>query len=91
MKEQYHEPEAMILFGSYAKGEDGPRSDIDLLIITPLKKEQELKRFEKRLGRPIQLFLKSREDVEKMKIKNKELLNNWINGIVIEGYWEVFT
>ena len=91
LKEQYHEPEAIILFGSYAKGEDGPRSDIDLLVITPLKKEHELKRFEKRLGKPIQLFLKSREDVEKMKIKNKELLNNWINGIVIEGYWEVFT
>src|SRR3989338_1241656 len=91
LKEQYHEPEAMILFGSYAKGEDGPRSDIDLLIITPLKKEQELKRFEKRLGRPIQLFLKSREDIEKMKVKNKELLNNWINGVVVEGYWEVFT
>lgn len=90
LKQQYNEPEAMILFGSYARGEDGPRSDIDLLILTPLKKEHSLEIFEKKLGRPIQLFLKNREDIEKMKVKNKELLNNWINGIVIDGYWEVF-
>jgi predicted nucleotidyltransferase len=31
------EPERIILFGSHARGEAGPDSDIDLLVIMPLK------------------------------------------------------
>ena len=30
----------------------------------------------------------TKEDIKKMK--NKELLNQWVNGIVIYGYFEVF-
>ncbi|MBI1970518.1 nucleotidyltransferase domain-containing protein [Candidatus Woesearchaeota archaeon] len=88
--QEYNHPEAIILFGSYRKGEDTAGSDIDIAIITPLKKEINLSTFEKKLGRPIQLFCRSRSDIEDMKKKNKELLNNWINGIVVEGFWEAF-
>lgn len=86
----FNNPKTILLFGSFRKGEDIPNSDIDIMILTPIKKEIDCSKFEKILGHKIQLFLNSREDIERMKIKNKELLNNFINGIVIEGLWEVF-
>ena len=51
---------------------------------------QNLLLFEKKLGHEIQLFVHSVSDIERMKDKNKELLNSFINGIVIHGYLEVF-
>ncbi|NQU83835.1 MAG: nucleotidyltransferase domain-containing protein [Parcubacteria group bacterium] len=90
IEEEFNFPQAIILFGSYAKAENGSRSDIDLLIITPSKKNINLQKFEKKLGKEIQLFIHSRKEIEKMKTANPELLNNWINGIVLYGLWEVF-
>lgn len=87
---EFNYPEAIILFGSLAKGENIPSSDIDLLIISSSKKEIKLDKFEKKLGHKIQIFIRSNKDIEKMKEKNKGLLNNWINGLVIYGFWEVF-
>jgi len=83
-------PEAIVLFGSFAKAENISISDIDLLIISPSKKEIKLDKFEEKLGYKIQLFIRSKKDIEKMKEKNKELLNNWINGITLYGFWEIF-
>ncbi len=88
--EKFNYPEAIVLFGSFAKAENISKSDIDLLILSPLKKEVKLERFEKKLGHKIHIFVHSKKDIEKMKIKNKELLNNLINGIVIYGFFEVF-
>lgn len=88
--EEFNTPETIVLFGSFAKAENIPSSDIDLLVVSPTKKEIDLKKFEKKLGYKIQLFIHSNKEIEKMKIKNKELLNNWINGIVVCGHWEVF-
>ncbi len=90
LRDEFNHPEAIILFGSYRKGEDISVSDIDILVITPLKKKVELEKFEKVLNRKIQLFLYSNNEIDKMKVNNKELLNNMINGIVIYGFWEVF-
>ena len=88
--EEFNHPEAIVLFGSFVKAEDIPRSDVDILIITPLKKEVNLKKFEKYLNHKIQLFLHSKQEINKMKVKNKELLNNWVNGLVLYGFWEMF-
>tara|TARA_Y100000031_G_C8184439_1_gene368207 strand:- start:121 stop:645 length:525 start_codon:yes stop_codon:yes gene_type:complete len=85
---QFNYPEGIVLFGSFSKAEDIPSSDIDLLIIGPSKKEINLEKFEKKLDHKIQIFVRSKEDIKKMK--NKELLNQWINGIVIYGFWEMF-
>jgi predicted nucleotidyltransferase len=90
LENEFNHPEAIILFGSFAKAENTKKSDVDILIITPNKKELNLKDFEKRMGNPIQLHLYSNKDIELMKIKNKELLNNFINGILINGHWELF-
>jgi len=87
---QFNHPAAIVLFGSFAKAENILKSDIDLLIISPLKKNIKLEKFEGKLGHKIQIFIHSKKDIDKMKQKNKELLNSWINGIVIYGFFEVF-
>lgn len=90
LEEGFNHPEAIVLFGSFRKGEDIEKSDIDLLIITSLKKNLDLSRFEKKLRHNIQPFLLSKNEIDSLKKKNKELLNNMINGIVLYGFWEVF-
>lgn len=90
LAEQFNYPEAIVLFGSFAKAEDIPLSDVDLLVVSPLKKELSLEKYEKRVKHKIQLFVHSSSDIMKMKEKNKELLNKWINGIVLFGSLEVF-
>jgi predicted nucleotidyltransferase len=89
LDEQLNNPQAIVLFGSFAKSENIKRSDIDLFIVTTVKKEMNLKEFEKKLGHEIQLFLHSNEEIEKMKQKKEPLLNSIINGFVLEGYWEL--
>ncbi len=87
---EFSYPKAIILFGSFARAEDIQTSDIDLLILSSSKKDLRLNDFEKKLGHKIQIFIRSKEDIEKMKKQNKELLNNWINGITLYGFWEIF-
>lgn len=82
-------PNAIVLFGSYSRGENNLNSDIDLLVIGASKKEIKLENFEKKLGHKIQLFIYKKEELEKMAEKNKELVNSWINGIVLDGFFEV--
>jgi len=77
----------IVVFGSYSKGEDIERSDVDIFIESPSKKQVELPSMEKSLNRTIQFFrYKSIHD-----IKNKELANNIVNGIILNGYLKVFT
>ncbi|MBI4021282.1 MAG: nucleotidyltransferase domain-containing protein [Candidatus Aenigmarchaeota archaeon] len=83
-------PEAVILFGSYAKGENAARSDIDLFILSESGKRLDLDAFERKLGASIQVFMHTRQELEILKVKNKELLNNILNGIVLLGFVEVF-
>lgn len=73
----------IILFGSFSKAEIKKDSDIDLAVFSVTKRNINLKNFEKKLNKKIQLFLfKSRDEV-----KNKELLNNILNGYKISGEW----
>lgn len=81
------DPSAIVLFGSFAKGKNIKRSDIDFLIISPSKREIDVKKYENKLGHEIQIFVHSKDSLKKMK--NKDLVNNFINGIVLEGHMEV--
>ena len=74
-------PEAIILYGSYAKGEDTEISDIDLFIITKLKKRLEIGKFENVLKRKIHII-----EEESLSRLPKELRTEIINGIIIQGY-----
>jgi len=87
---EFNNPKVIVLFGSFAKGENIEKSDIDLLVVTTIKKEINLDKFEKILEHKIQLFLFSSKELENMKEKNKELLNSFINGITLYGFMEIF-
>ncbi len=75
----------IILFGSFSRGEDIETSDIDLYVETPSTQKINLRIFEKKLHKDIQLF--THKNIH--QIKNKELANNIINGITLNGFIEV--
>jgi len=73
-------PSCIILFGSIRKGESNKESDVDLFVETSIKKDLDLKQYERKLKHKVQLFVEN-------KISNLQpnLLNNVINGIKIYG------
>ncbi len=77
-------PQALILYGSYAKGEATENLDIDIFVIGK-KKEIELDKFRNILGKEIHLMFDS-----DFKSIPKELKNNLINGIILKGYFNLF-
>ncbi|MBN2367879.1 nucleotidyltransferase domain-containing protein, partial [Candidatus Woesearchaeota archaeon] len=81
-------PEAIVLFGSFAKGEDIEKSDVDLLILSSNKPNKELEKlittFEKVLNRKINLHILS-----SLKKSSDEFKNSIANGIVLYGYVRV--
>lgn len=89
LKDKY-DAEVVVLFGSYAKAENVAGSDVDILVVSSSKKNVNLRKYEKKIGAEIQLFLHSRKELDSMKKVNKGLLNNFLNGFKLDGYWEVF-
>jgi predicted nucleotidyltransferase len=89
--EELNYPEAIILFGSFAKAENISRSDIDLFIVSPVKKMLDLQKFENKLGHEIQIFVHSKKEIENLKKTSVELLNNVLNGKILYGFWELLS
>ena len=77
-------PEAIVLYGSYSKGESIEDSDLDLFILGK-NKEIDLTDFEKKLNKKIHIISK-----ESLKDTPNELKNNILNGIILKGYVKVF-
>lgn len=77
-------PSLVFLFGSFAKGESSKESDIDLFVESSIKKEVNLKKFERKLGHKIDLFV--RKDIYDLQ---KHLLNNVVNGIKLYGSFKI--
>lgn len=74
----------IILFGSYAFGEDTIKSDLDLAVIGTKKKNINLSTFEKIVQRPITInYYPSFRNID------KHLLNNILNGITLKGAVEI--
>ena len=78
-------PQALILYGSFAKGEAIEESDVDIFVVGK-ENNVNLEDYEKKLGKRIHLIFDS--DVKKIPV---ELKNNLINGIVLKGYFKVLT
>ena len=82
-------PKAIVLFGSFRRGEDFSTSDIDIAIESEEIQEykttglRELVDFEKTIGRRIQLHVFNRKNVD------NHLFNNIANGIILFGFLEV--
>ena len=79
--ESYNQPKAIILFGSFSRGEDIEKSDIDIAIITNKKLNLNLQKYENILKKVISVH-----EVNLDKI-SKEFKSNLANGIVLEGSW----
>ncbi len=77
-------PQAIVLFGSAAKGEDIDGSDIDLFIEGE-EEELDLSRFEKIINRKISLLFE-----REFRPLSKELKNNIVNGIKLQGFLRAF-
>jgi len=76
-------PKAMILFGSYLRGEDIETSDIDLILVSKTKSDINVQDFEKKLGRKINItFVKDINELD------SAVRNNLKNGLVIQGSLE---
>jgi len=73
-------PKAITLFGSYSRGEDVETSDIDILVISKVKKEIKVLDMEKKLKRKINIMI-----VENLKKLDSLIINKIYNGIVFYG------
>lgn len=87
LAEYYNNPKAIILFGSFGKGEDVFSSDIDIAVETDagygVTRLKELSGFEGEIKRKIQVHLFNRKNVD------VNLFNNIANGMVLYGFLEV--
>lgn len=77
-------PDAIILFGSFSRGEDDEKSDIDIAVIYGRDIEPDTRRFEKALLRKINII-----KIKSFKSTEKEFINSLANGVVLEGSVEV--
>lgn len=84
LSEHYAAPECIVLFGSYARGEDTNKSDIDIAIVTGVDNEPDLQKYEKKLNRKISIHT-----IRNLKEADHNFLNSLANGIVLSGYLEV--
>ena len=76
---EHYQPTAISLIGSYSRGEDIEKSDIDLVVLSQKKDIIDLNKFEKLLGKKVHLLV-----LERGKMGD-EFFNNLINGIVLYG------
>lgn len=74
-------PNAVVLFGSAAEGEDIEESDIDLLVVSG-EKELDLEEYEERFNREINITFMTEQELK----QNEEFANSVANGIVLSGY-----
>lgn len=87
--EHFGNPKAIVLFGSFRKGEDFSTSDIDIAIEDETEEYKTfrlvtlIENFEREIGRKIQIHLFNRKNID------NHVFNNIANGIVLAGFLEV--
>jgi len=85
----FKNPKAVVLFGSFRKGEDITNSDIDIAVESDEVETyetvslRELAELEKIIGRKVQIHLFNRKGID------INVFNNVANGIVLWGFLEV--
>src|SRR3989344_6023845 len=80
----------IVLFGSYASAMDDKTSDIDICLISNIKKEFLTEKYEKKLNRKISLHKFNKKSWQKIKKTNPHLGDNICNGIVLSGELEIY-
>lgn len=83
--EEKHPSSTIILFGSYSRGDDTIKSDIDIAIINNKEKIIKLTEFEKKLQKKIIInYYQSINEI------HKNLRENILNGIILSGGIELW-
>jgi len=83
--EEELKPDAIILFGSFERGEDRKNSDIDIAVINGREKNLDLSNFEKNLlGRNIEI-----QSIDDLKNSDINFRNSLANGKTLYGFMEV--
>ena len=88
LNSELHYPWIM-LFGSYARGENDKRSDIDLFVVCDKKKRLDLHIYEEKLAAEIQIFMHTKREFNLLKKNSPELINNVLNGSKLSGFLDV--
>jgi predicted nucleotidyltransferase len=73
-------PKVLVVYGSYALGEDVEGSDLDIFALSKTKKEVDLKKFELKLKRRVHLLI-----IDNLNKLDRSLLKKIYNGIVLYG------
>ena len=81
LSKAYSQPKAIILFGSFSRGDDIEKSDVDIAVIASKRLNLDLSKYEKMLKRAVSVH-----EVNLDKI-SEEFKANLLNGIVLEGSW----
>lgn len=89
LQEQYFHP-TILLFGSIAKAQHTETSDIDLFVLSDVDKHVDLSKYEQVLSREIQLVIQTHATYQEFTKSNPELANNVLNGLLLEGYMQVY-
>jgi predicted nucleotidyltransferase len=90
LQEHYFHP-TIVLFGSIAKAQHKKDSDIDIFIVSDINTQIDLSEYEHILNREIQLIVKTKKEYPEFTKSNPELANNILNGILLEGYMQVYS
>lgn len=75
-----YEPEAISVIGSYSRGEDIEKSDVDIVVISKKKQIINLDKYEEQLHKKIHLLVLDYKDI------SEEFYINLINGLLVYGY-----
>ncbi|MBN1502388.1 nucleotidyltransferase domain-containing protein [Candidatus Woesearchaeota archaeon] len=76
--------QAIVLFGSFARGDNTSKSDIDIAVLNSKHTNLDLKKYQQKLGHKINVQFID------FKKANPEFKNNLVNGITLKGFVEVF-
>jgi predicted nucleotidyltransferase len=78
-------PSLISVYGSFARGEDTEKSDIDLFVVTSLEKGEDVERLENVMEKTLQrkVDLKLSRSLDGL---DSEFRNGLANGIVLHGY-----
>ncbi len=87
--EKTYDLPTIVLFGSYASATDDITSDMDLCVISNVKKDFDCKIYEKTINRKISIHKFDKASWEKTKKTNPHLINSICNGITLSGELEV--